>query len=95
MACDNSPTNHNELHLAENYDLKSHLKQVIADNLDYKERLEILNYLQDLGRCDIISNVPTAISTLIFQYFSPLELCSFRLGKILYFYNSFFFNILI
>lgn len=56
------------------------IKQLIT-NISHKERLEILEYLSTLDRCDIIGNLPIVVSALVFEYFTPSELCQLRLGE--------------
>jgi hypothetical protein len=71
----------NTLQLLRSNDGLDQVKQLINKNMTQKERQEILNYLECLGRCDIVGSLPIAISTLIFEYFTPNELCQTRLGN--------------
>lgn len=70
------------------------IKQRIAATLNYSERLEIINYLSNLDKCDIISKLPVSLSTMILQQFTPEELGEFRLGITLENFIACFFKLL-
>ncbi|KAI8993690.1 WD40-repeat-containing domain protein [Pilobolus umbonatus] len=50
----------------------------IVNTLGYKERVDLLNYLQQMDKFDIISHLPSSLTSLIFQYMEPEELCFMR-----------------
>lgn len=56
------------------------VKNLIANDLNCQERLEILKYIETFGKCDILGNLPVALSTHILEYFTPRELSLFRTG---------------
>ncbi|GAA5798926.1 WD40-repeat-containing domain protein [Helicostylum pulchrum] len=55
------------------------VKHAIANTLSREERIELLNYIETIGKCDIIGRAPIFISSYILQHLSPKELSSLRL----------------
>ncbi|KAI7902536.1 WD40-repeat-containing domain protein [Cokeromyces recurvatus] len=55
------------------------IKQFLANSLSREERIEFINFLQGHGTCDFIAELPTNITSLILQKFTPKELCALRL----------------
>lgn len=57
------------------------VKQQIAKSLNYAERIEILKYLENLDKCDIVSKLPMPLAARILRLLLPEELVTLRLGN--------------
>lgn len=66
-------------YLNHQFDPLLEVKQQIAKSLSYAERIEILKYLENLDKCDIIGKLPMPLAARILRLLLPEELVSLRL----------------
>lgn len=68
-------------YLNHQFDPLLEVKQQIAKSLSYAERIEILKYLENLDKCDIIGKLPMPLAARILRLLLPEELVALRLGN--------------
>jgi hypothetical protein len=73
----NPPENNKKVCRSKNLEL---IKAKLGNALNAYERKELIKFLEQIGSCDIIKKLPISIAFLIFEYFTPNELCLLRLG---------------